>query len=625
MKLRLSIRQKHLVLILPTVAVIYMAIVGYILFKTAQNMMDDAERNTRTEAQLAASQLSNLFNTEMARVTVLAQSMGTFHSMPASEWQRTFSNMLYEVKQQQPHVYSLWMGIEFSAYVPGYVGPGRRQMSVWVEEGELQTLSVEKGTEGDTKLYATLRGTNAPQFLEPYLDEGAGVRERIMMVSFCVPIRDQNGQFAGVMGSDIGLTQLQKLVENFTELKGNQAFVVSHGGIIAAHPNSLFINTTIDVTFPDETKEHNLLQIVAEGQEYSYTSSNAAGRCLMCYSPITVDGIDSPWSLAIAVPLDMIWAKTKRTVKFALFFSLIGLVLLVTVILLVSNGISRPVASVTNSLNILADGQIAHEVEVLQTGDELEVMTHAAKKIRDSLNNIVHQLNADVVNLTEGSTRLDGIAQSVSQGALQQAASVEEISSSMEEMASNIQQNSDFAQQANAITERINREVAHVSMASRESLDSVREIASKIDVINDIAFQTNLLALNAAVEAARAGEQGRGFAVVASEVRSLAERSKVAAEEIVSLASKSLEVTEQSAELMQGIIPEIERSAKLVQEIFTSSQDQSTGAKQINNAIQMLNNVTQHNAKSSQDMSNDADMLNRQSAKIKELIAFFKL
>lgn len=31
MKLRLSIRQKHLVLILPTVAVIYMAIVGYIL------------------------------------------------------------------------------------------------------------------------------------------------------------------------------------------------------------------------------------------------------------------------------------------------------------------------------------------------------------------------------------------------------------------------------------------------------------------------------------------------------------------------------------------------------------------------------------------------------------------
>ncbi|MBQ9469687.1 MAG: hypothetical protein IJU72_01895, partial [Bacteroidales bacterium] len=75
MKLRLSIRQKHLLLILPTVIVIYVAIVGYILASTARNMMADAERNTRTEAQLSASKVANLFSTEMARVATLAQSM----------------------------------------------------------------------------------------------------------------------------------------------------------------------------------------------------------------------------------------------------------------------------------------------------------------------------------------------------------------------------------------------------------------------------------------------------------------------------------------------------------------------------------------------------------------------
>ncbi|MFO0731210.1 MAG: methyl-accepting chemotaxis protein [Nitrospiraceae bacterium] len=37
----------------------------------------------------------------------------------------------------------------------------------------------------------------------------------------------------------------------------------------------------------------------------------------------------------------------------------------------------------------------------------------------------------------------------------------------------------------------------------------MKQIASKIGIIDDIAYQTNLLALNAAIEAARAGAHGK--------------------------------------------------------------------------------------------------------------------
>jgi methyl-accepting chemotaxis protein len=80
-----------------------------------------------------------------------------------------------------------------------------------------------------------------------------------------------------------------------------------------------------------------------------------------------------------------------------------------------------------------------------------------------------------------------------------------------------------------------------------ETVAAVKEIATKISIIEEIDRQTNLLALNAAIEAARAGEHGKGFAVVASEVRKLAERSQTAAEEISMISTRSVHLSRKAA------------------------------------------------------------------------------
>ncbi|NJK97354.1 MAG: hypothetical protein HC905_22780, partial [Bacteroidales bacterium] len=193
-----------------------------------------------------------------------------------------------------------------------------------------------------------------------------------------------------------------------------------------------------------------------------------------------------------------------------------------------------------------------------------------------------------------------------------------------EEMAANIMQNTENAQQTEKISNAAAVGVLESSDAASKSVVTMKQIASKISIVSEIAFQTNILALNAAVEAARAGEHGRGFAVVAAEVRKLAERSKIAAEEINELSKSGVEITEKAGLQLQSIVPEIQKTSKLVQEISAASIEQNSGSDQINTALQQLNEVTQQNAASSEEIATSSEELASQAEQLLDTLAFFR-
>jgi len=107
--------------------------------------------------------------------------------------------------------------------------------------------------------------------------------------------------------------------------------------------------------------------------------------------------------------------------------------------------------------------------------------------------------------------------QQLSQGASEQASSIQEVSASMEEMSANIKQTAENAAQTEKIAMKAAADAKEGGQAVGRTVDAMKQIAGKISIIEEISRQTNLLALNAAIEAARAGEHGKGFAVVASE------------------------------------------------------------------------------------------------------------
>ncbi len=277
---------------------------------------------------------------------------------------------------------------------------------------------------------------------------------------------------------------------------------------------------------------------------------------------------------------------------------------------------------ITTVAREIAAGNLMVEVRERSQRDEL---MKALRKMVHDLTQVVLDVKGAADSVASSSNEFQSTAQQMSSGATEQAAAAEEVSSSMEQMSANIQQNMENAQATEGIATKAASDAREGGEAVTEAVRAMQEIASKITIIEDIAYQTNLLALNATIEAARAGEHGKGFAVVATEVRKLAERSQEAAADITKISGTSVRVAERAGELLAKLVPDIQKTADLVQDINAASKEQFGGAEQINKAIQQLDQVIQQNAGASEEMAASAESLFAQSRQLQDTIAFFKI
>ena len=292
-----------------------------------------------------------------------------------------------------------------------------------------------------------------------------------------------------------------------------------------------------------------------------------------------------------------------------------------------AGSIIRPLATLTNTLADLHRGEsgLLYWTKSQDRSDEIGELARSFNAFVGRLAEIVGQVNGRAEAVSCASAQVSSSAQLLSHGTSEQAASVEETTSSLEQINASITQNADNSRQMEQMALKGAKEMEQSSKAVRESVDAMKTIAEKISIIEEIAYQTNLLALNAAIEAARAGEHGKGFAVVAAEVRKLAERSQNAAQEISSLSSSSLRVAESSGQLLKELVPSIRKTAELVQEVATASREQAAGVSQVNQAMTQVDQVTQRNAAAAEKLSNTAAEMASQAENLQRLMRVFRV
>ena len=286
----------------------------------------------------------------------------------------------------------------------------------------------------------------------------------------------------------------------------------------------------------------------------------------------------------------------------------------------------------------IATGDLSRSVAT--TGeDEIAHLLRQLEQMRRGLRELIGNVVSAADSIASAASQVASGTLDLSQRTEQQASSLEQTASATEQLNSTVHQNAsnarqadDMAEKASAIAERGGDVVRQVVQTMNDINASSQRIANIIGVIDGIAFQTNILALNAAVEAARAGEAGRGFAVVASEVRNLASRSAEAAREIKTLISDSVtkvgtgkDQVDAAGATMAEIVQSIERVTELMRQIATSSAEQADGLGQINQAVALMDGVTQQNAALVQEASAAAATLREQAQQLKQQVGRFRL
>ncbi|MCU0864197.1 MAG: methyl-accepting chemotaxis protein [Planctomycetes bacterium] len=365
----------------------------------------------------------------------------------------------------------------------------------------------------------------------------------------------------------------------------------------------------------------------------AYADAAASLRATMAdVGEATASRIDSELAAGIAS------AAAART----LLLTTLVVAVLVAIVLGVSfvRSFGRRLGQLRDRMQSIAvgDGDLTQRLRMLGD-DEIATTAGWCDQFLGKMDRAIGEVNALANQIDATASAMRTSAGELSNSSSHQAASLEEISATMEEISSmsvasagHVQAADEQSQGATAAARAGAERTNLLTQAVAEIRQSSAEVQKVIGVIDDLAFQTNLLALNAAVEAARAGEAGKGFAVVAEEVRTLAQRSAQAAKDTGQLLQTAAERSNRGSTLateveagLQEIVTSYAKVEGVLGQIAAATREQKDGVQQINTALSTVDQATQKNASTAEELSRTATASADHVRQLRGLVGAFRV
>ena len=638
-------------------------------------------------AELAGSQsieIQRRIETFTGYAKILSQLFSDFENIAENSRRDSFTEFLRGAIAQNQNITDIW-----TAWLPGTID------SRDAELGQFQSFFTRRMTGNVEFIVAGYEGwqdfsgnmTDKPVIASPVWIDVFGYGN-VPVVSVMYPVKDQRGFPAGLVGISY-ISDMQEIVDEI--VKG----VYSGHGIAAVYANDGAITAHYDKNRIKDNIATNAAEIQLLGNQHnlvveSIRSGGDNGRPVviksfsdiyntdfhLIFEPIFIEGMDTPWSLLLGIPLNEMLKPVRKMIILTVIFSAVMLAVFSVIIFFAAQSIVSPIIRVTGTLKDISegDGDLTKRINN-NSKDEVGELSRYFNDTLDKIKNLVinikteavklskigHDLASDMNQTAAAVNQITANIQNIKARVINQSAGVTQTNAAMEQVTINInrlnahveQQSTQVSQASAAIEQMVanihsvtdtlvmnTANVKHLKEASeigRSGLhtvvEDIKEIARESEglmeinsVMNNIASQTNLLSMNAAIEAAHAGDSGRGFAVVSDEIRKLAESSGVQSRTISLVLKKIKESIDHITRSTEGVLARfnaIDSSVKTVADqesvIRNAMEEQETGSRQVLEGVANMSEITRQVKTGSGEMLSGAKEVILESNNLEKL------
>ncbi|HWR39457.1 MAG TPA: methyl-accepting chemotaxis protein [Patescibacteria group bacterium] len=466
-----------------------------------------------------------------------------------------------------------------------------------------------------------------------------------------------NGQLQGIMGSDIKLDALQKMIEDFSSSQDYYAYVLDGEGVVIAHPDknqvielnnyktlkkTLLVKDAQGNALKDEkgnqkTEEKDIrvpdgLRVITEkvmqGQSGVAEYQDLEGNTLIsAYASIPLPGKSDPWSIITVQKKDRAMAMiTNASWKNALIAGLIALLALLFIYIFAKR-LTAPITRMVTATKELAQGNLAIEELPVTTQDEVGQLGESLNTMAASLRHIVTQVSQTGEMVASSSEELTSSCEETNQAVAHVAESVEAIvfktqshnatvaqtSQAVEQLSAGIRLVADNASKVNEVTvqtaaaalegrktvDQAIEQMSHIDKSNAQVLTTVDKLADSSQHINDIV---NVIA----GIAAQTNLLALNAAIEAARAGEQGRGFAVVADEVRKLAEQSQEAAKQITQLINENHTNINMA---VNAMNAGSGDVKQGIASVNAAGQTFSTIT-----------GQIDLLSAQVAEISQAI-----